>query len=281
MRKSTLMALALASTTLVATPAAATADNAGYVGIEGGLWFPRDTNVEFEYLYDGINYDYDFDVEHEMGFDGDIIGGYDFGAFRAEAELGYKTADIDEIDFGDGVAESDVDGDLSVFSLMGNILWNPTMSGNWDAYLGGGIGWAWSEFDDDSSDSFKDNAFAWQLIAGVGYRLSENIELGLKYRYFETKFSDDFEEDFDTELVNFDVDGDVRSHSLLASLIFNFGAPAAPVVVAPPVVETPPPPPPPATQTCYDGSVILATDVCPQPPVETPPPPPEPTPERG
>ncbi|MEO7366123.1 MAG: TonB-dependent receptor [Sphingomicrobium sp.] len=47
--------------------------------------------------------------------------------------------------------------------------------------------------------------------------------------------------------------------------------------VAPPA--PPPPPPPPATQTCADGSVILATDVCPAPP--PPPPPPAPEPERG
>jgi iron complex outermembrane receptor protein len=45
--------------------------------------------------------------------------------------------------------------------------------------------------------------------------------------------------------------------------------------VAPP----PPPPAPPATQTCPDGSVILATDACPMPPPPPPPPPPEP--ERG
>lgn len=57
-----------------------------------------------------------------------------------------------------------------------------------------------------------------------------------------------------------------------------FGAEAEePVVVAPP--PPPPPPPPPATQTCPDGSVILATDVCPAPP--PPPPPPPPTEERG
>ncbi len=36
---------------------------------------------------------------------------------------------------------------------------------------------------------------------------------------------------------------------------------------------------PPATQTCPDGSVILATDTCPAPP--PPPPPPAPAPERG
>ena len=41
----------------------------------------------------------------------------------------------------------------------------------------------------------------------------------------------------------------------------------------------PPPPPPPSTQTCPDGSVILATDSCPLPP--PPPPPPPPAPERG
>ena len=52
----------------------------------------------------------------------------------------------------------------------------------------------------------------------------------------------------------------------------------APVVEAPP---PPPPPPPPATQTCYDGSVIEVTAVCPSPPPPPPPPPPAPEPERG
>ena len=51
--------------------------------------------------------------------------------------------------------------------------------------------------------------------------------------------------------------------------------PPPPAYVPPP----PPPPPPPATQTCPDGSVILATDTCPAPP--PPPPPPAPAPERG
>ena len=50
----------------------------------------------------------------------------------------------------------------------------------------------------------------------------------------------------------------------------------APIIEAP---LPPPPPPPPATQTCPDGSVILATDACPAPP--PPPPPPPPAPERG
>ena len=51
---------------------------------------------------------------------------------------------------------------------------------------------------------------------------------------------------------------------------------------APYIAPPPPPPEPaapaPATQTCSDGSVILASDACPPPP---PPPPPPPAPERG
>jgi outer membrane receptor protein involved in Fe transport len=53
----------------------------------------------------------------------------------------------------------------------------------------------------------------------------------------------------------------------------------APAPVVPAAPPPPPPPPPPATQTCPDGSVILATEACPAPP--PPPPPPPPAPERG
>jgi len=60
-------------------------------------------------------------------------------------------------------------------------------------------------------------------------------------------------------------------------LLWGGSPPAPPVVEAPP--PPPPPPPPPATQTCPDGSVILATATCPAPP--PPPPPPPPAPERG
>ena len=50
------------------------------------------------------------------------------------------------------------------------------------------------------------------------------------------------------------------------------------VAPAEPFVAPPAPPEAPATQTCADGSVILATATCAAPP---PPPPPAPAPERG
>jgi len=143
-------------------------------------------------------------------------------------------------------------------------------------YVGGGIGTARIKFGGE-----KDSSIAYQLIAGVRKSITPTIDVGLKYRYFRTsklRFSDEFD-DGDT-IFGIDSDGSFFSHSLLASLIFNLVSAAPPP--APPL--PPPPPPPPATQTCYDGSVIMATDVCPQPPAPpgyVPPPPPEPTPERG
>ncbi|MGZ2411258.1 iron complex outermembrane recepter protein [Sphingomonas sp. F9_3S_D5_B_2] len=64
----------------------------------------------------------------------------------------------------------------------------------------------------------------------------------------------------------------------IAGATFKFGA-APPPPPPPPAPPPPPPPAAPATQTCADGSVILATDSCPLPP--PPPPPPAPAPERG
>ncbi len=60
-----------------------------------------------------------------------------------------------------------------------------------------------------------------------------------------------------------------------------FGPAAEAIIIAPPMAPPPPPPMAPATQTCFDGSVILATDICPPPPPPPPPPEPMPMPERG
>jgi outer membrane receptor protein involved in Fe transport len=70
--------------------------------------------------------------------------------------------------------------------------------------------------------------------------------------------------------------GEPRTFGMTLKARFR-AAPRVVEEVAPP--PPPPPPPPPApTQTCSDGTVILATAVCPPPP---PPPPPPPEPERG
>jgi hypothetical protein len=68
--------------------------------------------------------------------------------------------------------------------------------------------------------------------------------------------------------------GNVRGWGVRAG--YRFGGSAAPLA---PMAAPPPPPPAPATRTCPDGTVVLATEMCPAPP--PPPPPPAPAPERG
>jgi iron complex outermembrane receptor protein len=65
----------------------------------------------------------------------------------------------------------------------------------------------------------------------------------------------------------------------MLSASYKFGA-GAPRLAPPPPPPLPPPPVAPATQTCANGSVILATDACPVPPPPPPPPPPA-SGERG
>ena len=193
----------------------------------------------------------------------------------------------------------DLDDKVRVASFMVNALADFGDDDGLSFYAGVGLCYAKVKMLDES-----DGAWAAQLIAGARFAVSPGIDLGVKYRYFRTAkvdLSDD--EAFvlagnpdrvnagtvlapvnvdrtSNALVLTDFENKFSSHSLLASLIFNFGGPSEP----PPPPPPPPAPPPPATQTCPDGSVILATDVCPAPPpppAYVPPPPPEPAPERG
>jgi opacity protein-like surface antigen len=301
MKNYLLAATAALAVTGVATPAAAR-DGSGYVGLEAGVLFPRDQNIngsiDFATPADGIS-DLPLgnvaDVEFKTGYDIDLIGGYDFGMFRLEGELGYKHTKAKQIDFDNDFIDAlnagagttftdddfDINGKASVLSAMVNGLVDFGGNGGVGGYVGAGFGRARvKEFGD------RDSAWAWQLLAGVYAPVSDNIDVGLKYRYFRTgklDFNNDFvfagTEGGSAGTAVFGIDDRFSSHSLLASLVYNFGG--AGVAAAPP---PPPPPPPqpapeaPATQTCPDGSVILATSACPAPP--PPPPPPAPL-ERG
>jgi opacity protein-like surface antigen len=280
------IATALASTVL-ATPALAR-DGSGYVGVEGGVMIVEDLILDYDDS-DGVADDDDIivdeaiDIDHKTGFDIDAVAGYDFGWFRLEGELAYKRAGLDEVFINALVSglpsevPLEADGNVTVLSGMINGLLDFGDDAGWSGYVGGGIGLANVSYDIDVDDAGldaddSDSGIAWQLIAGVRTAITPNLDLGLKYRMFTAR------RNFGGELdgVTADLDGKFRSHSLLLSLIYNL---AAPVVVAPPPPPPPPPPPAPATQTCPDGTVILATDVCPAPP--PPPPPPPPAPVRG
>jgi opacity protein-like surface antigen len=205
MRKTLL--LTAAALAVVATPAAAR-DGSGYFGIEGGLLFPKDMDIRGEFLStDPLVPDFAegdvAQVEFKRGLDIDAVFGYDFGAFRIEGELGWKRAKADELDFDEDFLDAigadptiddgdlDVDGKLRVVSGMVNALADFGDENGTSFYAGVGVGRAGVKVAGD-----RDSAWAFQGIAGVRTAVSENIDLGLKYRFFRTgrlNFREDLE----------------------------------------------------------------------------------------
>ena len=110
MRKYLLAAAAVAA---VASPAFAR-DGSGYVGIEGGILFPKDQDADILVDYtttQTVRYDptafrgrptrrsiNTFGLDYKKGYDLDAIGGYDFGMFRLEGEIGYKRAKMNDLE---------------------------------------------------------------------------------------------------------------------------------------------------------------------------------------
>ena len=246
--------LAAAAAAAIASPAAAR-DGTFYAGLEGGLWGPSDTSIDVDATYPAttvlgrpsgaFHYDQGADIHYRRGYDVDALAGYDLGRFRVEGELGYKRADIRDVEFTDpilndvssalGIArlsndQIEIGGHVSVLSAMVNGLVDFGDDAGWRGYFGGGAGYAHVK---NLSDS--DSGWALQGIAGFSLPLSTNMDLGLKYRYFRTStmhFNGDV--GAGTTFIPYRAKGRLESHSLLLSLIYNFAAPP------------PPPPPPPA-----------------------------------
>ncbi|MEP3723603.1 MAG: outer membrane beta-barrel protein, partial [Parasphingorhabdus sp.] len=232
--------LALASTAL-ATPALAR-DDQWYVGVEGGAMLVEDISTN---VAGNIGA---FETDHDTGYDIDGIVGYDFGGFRLEAEVGYKAAAANRAQIGapgipssangSGITQTGVrtiNGEVNALSFMLNGLLDFGDDDGIQGFAGGGVGVARTEVTNVFAGPYindSDTGFAWQLLAGIRAPLSDSWDVGLKYRYFNAdkiNLVDQLGRTADTRL---------RTHSVLGSLIYNFGGePAAP----PP----PPPPPPP------------------------------------
>jgi OmpA-OmpF porin, OOP family len=246
------LGLALATTALSA-PAMAR-DGQWYAGIEGGLLIAEDTDLDITTTQPVATVEGAVQINNNNpGYDFDGIVGYDFGGFRTEAEVAYKAVQHDGlvarapgvpggVGMGTSLGALNTNGQTDALSFMVNGLLDFGDDDGLQGFVGAGIGVARVEVTSTlASPSWLDDSdtgLAWQALAGVRAPISDNWDVGLKYRYFNASGM----EFVDTR--NRAVETDFKSHSLLGSLIYNFGgAPVAPVVVAPPVVIAPPKPP--------------------------------------
>jgi len=266
MRK--ILVLSAGALVLVASPAAAR-NGAWYVGGDFGGMIVEDTPITFS---PGI----DVKINHNFGFDGDLFVGYDLGAFRIEAEGSYKRANLDEFQNSFlisvpgttiPIGQHKVDGNASALSFMVNGMLDFGDDDGISGFVGGGIGVARVDYNNvrafSNQDSYVDDSdshFAWQIVAGVRQAISDNVDVTLKYRFFNVDslhFRD---------IGGFEGDSRFRSHSLLGGITFNFGAPPP----LPPPPPPPPPAPPPEVQTTVPPPQLPPAEVVPpqQPPVQ-------------
>ena len=281
------------SSTVLATPALAR-NGAWYVGGDFGAMIVED--VGFDYGIQPVvpagGGTSQIVLNHDYGYDAALFVGYDLGAFRIEAEVAYKRARVDDIETAVGLPGAaaivgapltpDIlpagGGRSSALSFMINGMLDFGDDDGVSGFVGGGVGIARIDYNNVRAFSNQaaalddsDTRFAWQVVAGLRQAISDNVDITLRYRFFNAD---------NIRTVDFrglESESRFRSHSLLGGITFNFGAPPAPEPIPPcpdgwtrdasgVCVAPPAPPPPPETKTCPNGSVILATEECPAPP---------------
>jgi outer membrane protein OmpA-like peptidoglycan-associated protein/opacity protein-like surface antigen len=261
------------SSTVLATPALAR-DGAWYVGGDFGAMIVEDIEFDFGLTPTVPSSDSSqITLNHDYGYDGALFVGYDLGAFRIEAEVAYKRARVDDVESTvnlPGMGPGPIGGIItptileagggrsSALSFMINGMLDFGDDDGVSGFVGGGVGMARVDYNNVRAFSNQgaaiddsDTRFAWQIVAGVRQAISDNIDVTVRYRFFN---ADNIRT---VDFRGFESESRFRSHSLLGGITFNFGG-REPI----------------ATQTCWDGSVIPVTETCPPRPVEVPPEPP-------
>jgi opacity protein-like surface antigen len=131
-------------------------------------------------------------IEFDPGFAVGGAGGYNFGMFRIEGEIGYQRNEMDRASIcstGYGCVSGSISGNMSALSGLGNVYLDFVNSSPFTPYISGGMGIAYvnAEIDEgDETASENDTVFAYQVGAGVGFSINPNMIIDLKYRYFAT-----------------------------------------------------------------------------------------------
>jgi len=227
-------AISAGALALAASPAAAR-DGAWYVGGDFGAMIVEDT--EFDFSNGATTVDNAVTVNHDYGYDGALFVGYDLGAFRLEAEVAYKKASLETFDNSivlpssagpHPVGEHEAAGSSSALAFMLNGMLDFGDDDGLSGFVGAGAGTASVKYkehrfagNDGVFMDDSDTSFAWQVVAGLRQAISDNLDITLRYRFFNAG-------GVDTQTYWTPVDdakGSFRSHSLLGGLTFNFGAP--------------------------------------------------------
>ena len=158
-------------------------------------------------------------VKFDLGFAVGVAGGYNFGWFREEGEIGYQINYIDSFNACSGgtcVSGVSSSGERTALSFMANSYVDFYNDSKFSFYITAGVGVANVVFDHYADSGLKignsdSTDFAYQAGIGIGYAINKNITIDLKYRYFAT-----LDSDFEGTEVEF------KSHNVYLGLRYNF-----------------------------------------------------------
>jgi OmpA-OmpF porin, OOP family len=168
---------------VLSVSAQAAAETGWYVAVDVGQHWPGEMTIN------PVGDDID------SGLDGDwstfLRAGRGFGEnWRVEAELAQRPGDYSatylKFDHGDFI-EQEQSGELNALSLMGNVIYDIAPERSLHPFVGLGAGAVrFEEVYDDSE------GFAWQVLAGVSWRVTGRINADFTYRYFASEVDSAF-----------------------------------------------------------------------------------------
>jgi outer membrane protein OmpA-like peptidoglycan-associated protein len=252
-----LKAALFAATATIALAPAANAYEGLYGAIGAGLSYVGDDR-EVESIAGPV---FTAVSDHQKGIGVYTALGYAYGnGFRTELEFSYRDNDARQW-VGDGVTfsgfpEPTLDGDMSSYALMANLIYDFNQDGFLNPYIGAGAGYARLDADlvgvnpvaiGNLSPLLVDDHdwnFAYQGIAGLAIRIAEGLALDISYRYFAT-LSPEFTGTLAGAATTYETE--YNSHTLFAGLRWNFGGGEAEVEY----------------KDCWDGSSVPVSAECP------------------
>ena len=138
------------------------------------------------------------------------------------------TYDFDVANFGEftlGGEDVGGSGDAESLAVMANGFFDLRTGTKWTPYVGAGVGWALVKNDIDAFGSCfsdppfvddEDGVFAYQLMAGITYQVTNSISLGIGYRFFSTS-----DPEF-TDIMGRRFESEYRAHNAEVGLRFRF-----------------------------------------------------------
>ena len=186
------------------TAAPASAQDGLYIEFTPGASFLADSDLSGGGGLSGLSAEAEFDSAFVIG---GAVGSRFLDSFRGEVNLSYREADIENVTSG-GVT-------LQVLALMGNVYYDFDLELPVTPYLGAGIGVGFIEVDPVNDEATE---FAWNIMFGASYGVTDTIGLSLGYRYLGTT---DAELDA-TGPASGTVDAEIAVHEILFGFRYNF-----------------------------------------------------------